>query len=151
MATGKRTVGYCVYPGCENHVRGVLLPTREEPFHCPRCERPGKLEWERGVIRGDSDIFNEVRVDYDFDPLAGCYRRTARVRDESILTEHNTFTFQSPFIRTKEVAFKAAEVILRQFNRYKGPVRASDPGQAARHLSVLTREDNGPSDSSVIV
>jgi len=140
MKAMKRTLGYCIHSECSHHRKGVKLPCPRERFICPRCQRPGRIEWERAVISGGSDIFSEVRVDYDFDPVAGCYGERVRVRDESILIDHNTYTLQSPFIRTREFAIRAAETILRQLNRYHGPVRCGDPGRASRELGILRRD-----------
>ena len=47
--------------------------------------------------------FDEVRVEYDFDPDRGIYRASARILDPHHLT-HDVYTLQSPLIHTREHA-----------------------------------------------
>jgi ribosomal protein S27AE len=84
MASMKRGVGYCENTDCEDYAKGVFLLNHGDTFYCPRCRQLGKVEKERGFYTGNTDIFKEVRVEYNFDPINGVYREIAIVRDESL-------------------------------------------------------------------
>ncbi len=84
MARMKRGVGYCENTDCEDYAKGVFLLNHGDTFYCPRCRQLGKVEKERGFYTGSSDIFKEVRVEYNYDPIHGIYREIAIVRDESL-------------------------------------------------------------------
>ena len=135
MPLPKRMVGFCTNEKCDHGRRGVLLPVRDEAFICPRCERPGMMEWERGVIRGDGALFSEVRVEYDFDPQERCYRKVARIRDESVLRTDSVYTLQSPFIHTRRYAVNVAEALLRNLNQDRDAVDREDPRRPLRTRS----------------
>jgi ribosomal protein S27AE len=79
----KRGVGYCENTECEDYAKGVFLLNHGDTFYCPRCRQLGKVEKERGFYTGNSDIFKEVRVEYNFDPVHGIYREIAIVRDNA--------------------------------------------------------------------
>jgi len=116
----KRGVGYCENTDCEDYAKGVFLLNHGDTFYCPRCRQLGKVEKERGFYTGNSDIFKEVRVEYNFDPINGVYREIAIVRDESLWGRNNVYTLQSPLIKTEKRALKVAEAILANLNRYRG-------------------------------
>jgi len=120
MAGMKRGVGYCKNTQCEDFAKGVFLLNHGDSFYCPRCRHQGEVEQERGFYTGDSDIFKEVRVEYNFDPSNAVYREIAIVRDESLWGRHNSYTLQSPLIKTEKRALKVAEAILANLNRYRG-------------------------------
>ncbi len=120
MASMKRGVGYCENTECEDYAKGVFLLNHGDTFYCPRCRQLGKVEKERGFYTGNSDIFKEVRVEYNFDPINGVYREIAIVRDESLWGRNNVYTLQSPLIKTEKRALKVAEAILANLNRYRG-------------------------------
>ena len=120
MASMKRGVGYCENTDCEDYAKGVFLLNHGDTFYCPRCRQLGKVEKERGFYTGNSDIFKEVRVEYNFDPINGVYREIAIVRDESLWGRNNVYTLQSPLIKTEKRALKVAEAILANLNRYRG-------------------------------
>ena len=65
----KRGVGYCENTDCEDYAKGVFLLNHGDTFYCPRCRQLGKVEKERGFYTGNTDIFKEVRVEYNFDPI----------------------------------------------------------------------------------
>ena len=79
-----------------------------------------------GPVPGNSDIFKEVRVEYNFDPINGVYREIAIVRDESLWGRNNVYTLQSPLIKTEKRALKVAEAILANLNRYRGLLNGDD-------------------------
>lgn len=114
----RRAVGYCTNLQCEDLHKGVFLMNHSEIFYCPRCRLTGMVEPEEGHYVGDSDIFKEVRVEYNFDPVTRIYRETAIVRDESLWGRNNTYTLKSPLIKTENRALKVAEAILSNLNRY---------------------------------
>jgi len=120
MASMKRGVGYCENTDCEDYAKGVFLLNHGDTFYCPRCRQLGKVEKERGFYTGNSDVFKEVRVEYNFDPINGVYREIGIVRDESLWGRNNVYTLQSPLIKTEKRALKVAEAILANLNRYRG-------------------------------
>jgi ribosomal protein S27AE len=79
MASMKRGVGYCENTDCEDYAKGVFLLNHGDTFYCPRCRQLGKVEKERGFYTGNTDIFKEVRVEYNFDPINTVYREIAIV------------------------------------------------------------------------
>jgi hypothetical protein len=107
-------------------VKGVFLLNHGDTFYCPRCRQLGKIENERGFYSGYSDIFKEVRVEYNFDPVNNVYREIAIVRDESLWGRNNVYTLQSPLIKTEKRALKVAEAILANLNRYRGLMDGDD-------------------------
>ena len=126
MASMKRGVGYCENTDCEDYAKGVFLLNHGDTFYCPRCRQLGKVEKERGFYTGNSDIFKEVRVEYNFDPINSVYREIAIVRDESLWGRNNVYTLQSPLIKTEKRALKVAEAILANLNRYRGLLNGDD-------------------------
>ncbi len=137
----KRGVGYCENTDCEDYAKGVFLLNHGDTFYCPRCRQLGKVEKERGFYTGNSDVFKEVRVEYNFDPINGVYREIAIVRDESLWGRNNVYTLQSPLIKTEKRALKVAEAILANLNRYRGLLeRRRDPAHHRDH-PLLRRAD----------
>jgi ribosomal protein S27AE len=126
MASMKRGVGYCENTDCEDYAKGVFLLNHGDTFYCPRCRQLGKVEKERGFYTGNTDIFKEVRVEYNFDPINTVYREIAIVRDESLWGRNNVYTLQSPLIKTEKRALKVAEAILANLNRYRGLLNGDD-------------------------
>jgi len=126
MGRMKRGVGYCENTECEDYAKGVFLLNHGDTFYCPRCRQLGKVEKERGFYTGNSEIFKEVRVEYNFDPTHGIYREIAIVRDESLWGRNNVYTLQSPLIKTEKRALKVAEAILANLNRYRGMLSGDD-------------------------
>lgn len=116
----KRAVGYCMSTDCEDYAKGVFLLNHGNTFYCPRCRGKGVIEGERGHYVGSTDIFKEVRVEFNYDPLQARYREIAIVRDESLWGRCNVYTMHSPLIKTEKRALKVAEAILANLNRYRG-------------------------------
>jgi ribosomal protein S27AE len=116
----KRGVGYCNSTECEDFAKGVFLLNHGDTFYCPRCRVQGSVEKERGHYTGTSEIFKEVRVEYNFDPIQKRYQEIAIVRDESLWGRNNVYTLHSPLIKTERRALKVAEAILANLNRYSG-------------------------------
>jgi len=132
----KRGVGYCENTDCEDYAKGVFLLNHGDTFYCPRCRQLGKVEKERGFYTGNSDIFKEVRVEYNFDPINGVYREIAIVRDESLWGRNNVYTLQSPLIKTEKRALKVAEAILTEII-----LSFDDPfDEFSRKLKQLSKE-----------
>ena len=116
MARMKRGVGYCTNPACEDRSKGVFLLNFEGIFECPRCKISGKVEKETGESRGDHDLFREVRVEYNYDPVTSVYHEIGIVIDESLPPICNSYTLKSPLIKTQNRALKVAEAILAGLN-----------------------------------
>lgn len=112
----KRAIGYCRNSGCEDCNRGIFLLNHGPAFYCPRCRELGLVEHEKGSYTGTSDVFKEVRVEYNFDPNYKVYMATAIVRDESLWGRNNVYTLQSPLIKTEARALKVAESVLSNLN-----------------------------------
>ena len=113
----RRGVGYCVDASCGEFARGVFLLNQEGEFYCPACRKIGRVERERGSHQSPGQLFKEVRVEYNFDPLTAVYRDVAIVQDVSLWGRNNVYTLQSPLIRTEKRALKVAEAILANLNR----------------------------------
>ena len=138
----KRGVGYCENTDCEDYAKGIFLLNHGDTFHCPRCARLGHTEKEQGIHTGDSDIFKEVRVEYNFDPINRVYREIAIIRDESLWGRNNTYTMQSPLIKTERRALKVGEAILSNLNRYRGLLVDGEIPRAVEH--VISFDDSLP-------
>jgi ribosomal protein S27AE len=144
MASMKRGVGYCENTDCEDYAKGVFLLNHGDTFYCPRCRQLGKVEKERGFYTGNTDIFKEVRVEYNFDPINTVYREIAIVRDESLWGRNNVYTLQSPLIKTEKRALKVAEAILATISRARP--RSSSPsttGSKSSPASFSSSARNG--------
>lgn len=141
----KRAVGYCKNTGCEDYAKGVFLLNHGDTFYCPRCRQQGEVESERGHYVGTSDIFKEVRVEYNYDPIEKRYREIAIVRDESLWGRCNVYTLQSPLIKTEKRGLKVAESILANLNRYRGLL---DGDGIPRTTEVILSFDDDPEDFS---
>lgn len=120
----QRAIGYCVSKECEDVLKGIFLLNPEGSFHCPRCGRLGREELEVGSWTGDSGIFKEVRVEYEFDYRQVRYRSLAIIRDNSLWGQYDTYTLRSPLIRTEKRALKVAEAILANLNHSRGTLPA---------------------------
>jgi ribosomal protein S27AE len=116
----KRGVGYCENVNCEDFSKGVFLLNHGDTFYCPRCRAQGSVEKERGHYTGNSEIFKEVRVEYNYDPTQKRYCEIAIVRDESMWGRCNVYTLHTPLVKTEKRALKIAEAILSNLNRYSG-------------------------------
>ena len=116
----RRAVGYCEDPECEDHHKGVFLLNHGPVYHCARCQALGLIVPEKGSHTGDSDIFKEVRLEYNYDPSRNTYRDIAIIRDESLWGRNNVYTLQSPLIKTEKRALKVAEAILANLNHHRG-------------------------------
>ena len=121
MASMKRGVGYCENTDCEDYAKGVFLLNHGDTVYCPRCRQLGKVEKERGFYTGNSDVFKEVRVEYNFDSRTGRYREIAIVRDESLPSGLDVYTRRSPLTKSEKEAISLAEALLLQLNRYRDP------------------------------
>ena len=130
----KRGVGYCENTDCEDYAKGVFLLNHGNTFYCPRCRQLGFSEPERGFYTGTSDIFKEVRVEYNYDPINKVYREIAIVRDESLWGRCNVYTLQSPLIKTEKRGLKVAESILANLNRYRGLLNGDEIPRTTEQL-----------------
>lgn len=123
----KRAVGYCENTDCEDYAKGVFLLNHGNTFYCPRCRQQGHVEKERGKTANSHEIFNEVRVEYNYCAISGTYREIAIVRDDSLpARSSNVYTLTSALIKTEQRALKVAEAILGNLNRYRGLLNGDD-------------------------
>jgi len=116
MSGKKRGVGFCVNSdcGCFGQLRSFRhLP---EAYDCTRCGAPGQIERERGIKQPGATIFDEVRVEYGFDPERRIYRDSVRVRDRRLLGKHDVYTLQSPLVKTRAQALRVAAAVMKQLN-----------------------------------
>lgn len=117
MAGKKRGVGYCTNRDCAVFGRLYLLLDLPSQFECPTCLRPASMERERGMHRAKAAVYDEVRVEFDFDPLLGIYKQTARIRDGRLLGSHDVYTLQSPLIHSREHAVEVGRIVLLNLNQ----------------------------------
>lgn len=135
----RRGVGYCQDPSCEEYGRGVFLLNHQGEYRCPACREAGWLERERGAAQSQGELFKEVRVEYNFDPLSRTYRDVAIIQDVSIWGRSNVYTLQSPLIRTEKRALKVAEAVLANLNRC--PKEANGDGLPNTSEVVLSLDE----------
>ena len=126
MASMKRGVGYCENTDCEDYAKGVFLLNHSACFICPRCRVEGSVVMEKGFYTGNSDVFKEVRVEFNYDPVNGVYREIGIVRDDSA-SGGNVYTLQSPLIKTENRSLKVAEAVLSNLNRFTGLLSGEIP------------------------
>jgi hypothetical protein len=142
-----RAVGYCESTECEDYAKGVFLLNHGDTFYCPRCREEGTIIKEEGRCAGNSDIFKEVRVEYNYDPIRRAYRELAIVRDEALWGMHNVYTLQSPLIKTDKRAAKVAEALLGNLSRPQGLLAATD-GNVPRTTEYILDLDKPPEEFS---
>ena len=140
-----RAVGYCEKTECEDYAKGVFLLNHGETFYCPRCRDHGVVQAEKGFYTGETDIFKEVRVEFNYDPINGVFREIGIVRDESLWGRCNVYTLQSPLIKTEKRALKVAESILANLNRYRGILK---PDEIPRTQEMLLSFDDSSEEFS---
>lgn len=113
-----RGIGYCINEECEHVYRDIFVVSPSGDYRCIRCRVQGKVELERGSYSGLSQIFNEVRVNFNFDAKNESYRETAIVKDDALVGDHNVYTLRAPMAKTSVRALKLAESLLGNLNRY---------------------------------
>lgn len=142
MARPSRGVGYCQNPRCEDYGKGVFLLNHGAAFSCPDCRHPGRVERENGQAQGESRVFREVRVEYNYDPELDLYRDIAIVQDVSLWGPTSSYTLRSPLVRTEKRALKVAEAILANLNRATdGPIGDEIPTSAETVLNLDSPRD----------
>jgi len=140
MARASRGVGYCRNVDCEDAGKGVFLLNHSGHFACPTCRQLGTVERESGSYEGDSGVFREVRVEYNYDPESGGYRDVAIVRDVSVWEASSSYTLRSPLVRTEKRALKVAEALLANLNRCTGRLDRDEIPNSSE--SVLSLDDD---------
>ncbi len=141
----KRAVGYCEDEGCDDYAKGVFLLNHGDTFYCPRCREQGYLQPERGFYTGETGIFKEVRVEYNFGSIDKVFQEVAVVRDESLWGVHSVYTLQSPLIKTEMRALKVAECMLASLNRSTSLIAQ---GEIPRTTEILLSFDDSPEEFS---
>jgi hypothetical protein len=117
----RRGVGYCENADCEDFSKGVFLLNHGTAFYCPHCRQLGFVEPERGDTENEQQIFREVHVHYNYEPIEKKYREIGIVRDEGLPEDRtNSYHLFSPLIKTENRALKVAEAVLGNLNRYRG-------------------------------
>ncbi len=128
MSGKRRGVGYCMNDRCEQFGELRFYADLPSSFDCPTCFLPGMIERERGIRRKSATVFDEVRVEFDFDPLRRIYQQRAAVRDKRLLGRRDVYRLQSPVIRTRAQALRAARGMLSNVSRRLGrPARRRRP------------------------
>ena len=110
----------------EDYAKGVFLLNHSACFICSRCRVEGSVVMEKGFYTGNSDVFKEVRVEFNYDPVNGVYREIGIVRDDSA-SGGNVYTLQSPLIKTENRSLKVAEAVLSNLNRFTGLLSGEIP------------------------
>lgn len=140
MGRSKRAVGYCQNEVCEDYAKGIFLLNASDTYYCPRCRQLGRVEKEHSFYTGNTDVFREVRIEYNYDPINRVYRDIAIVRDDSLYGRCNVYTLQSPLIRTEVRALKVAEQLLSHLNRFSPFSTNCDPWQTSTEI-ILRFDD----------
>ena len=122
----KRGVGYCLAATCDDYAKGVFLLNHTGGFKCPNCKIIGLVMQEKGSAINLNTLFQEVRVEYNFDSTRLQFRDLAIVRDDSIQGPSNTYILRSPLIRTEKRALKIAEAVLANLQRRPNDALISD-------------------------
>ena len=104
-----RGVGYCENIACDKYGTGVFV-MNQDTFHCQKCRHKGLLEKERYEYANDFPVIREVRVEFDYDPLARRYRLIAVVCDDELGGHCNVLTVFSPLCETNKRGLKLAEL-----------------------------------------
>jgi len=136
----KRGVGYCENTNCGAYLKGVFLLNHGDTFYCHLCREEGWAEIEKGSFTGDSDIFKEVRVEFNFDALHRVYTETAIVIDDSLPGTHNVYTLRSALIKTEQRALRVAEAILSNLNRYRSLLQGDEVPRTTE--TILSLDDD---------
>ena len=139
----RRAVGYCEQDQCDDYCKGVFLLNHGQTFMCPRCREEGAIIPEKGSYSGTSNVFKEVRVEYNWDNVNHEFREIAIVRDESLWGRCNTYTLKSPLIKTERRGLKVAEAILSNLNKFSN-MTDLDNGEIPGTLETLLNFDNSP-------
>jgi len=102
---------------CPDYAKGVFLINASQ-FKCTKCNSQTHVVGEVAQILNDSKMFREVRVEFNYDPLALRYRDVALVRneDEDLPKDANVLTVFSPLIKTDKRALRVAESYLAQMS-----------------------------------
>ncbi len=116
MLGKQRGVGYCVNRECDSYAVLHALLDLPSVFQCATCGQSGQREWERVVRSGRSDLCEEIRVEFDFDPERSIYRKRISLNEPGLLGRHDICTLQTPLVRTQGSALKVAEVALSSLN-----------------------------------
>jgi len=112
MSRSSRAVGYCESVECRDYLKGVFLLEHGDTFWCPQCRSVGFIERETTKVEGDSDVFGQVIVEFNYDPCQKRYCELAIVEDENMSLESSTMRVKSPLVRTEKRALKIAESVL---------------------------------------
>jgi ribosomal protein S27AE len=114
VATMHRAVGYCLNEDCSEYTKGVFLLNHGDSFNCPRCSMRAWVEPERAKLKNGSQVFREVRIEYNFCPIELKYREVAIVTkdDVEVPEDANVLTVYSPLIKTDKRALRVAETYL---------------------------------------
>lgn len=113
----RRGAGFCLWKACSVYAQPFFLLDAPETFECPVCLRPGLVECERASREGRDPLYNEVRIDFDFDPVRRVYRKRSLTIDGRLLGRQSRFTLQSPLIHSRERAIELGRLLMRNLNR----------------------------------
>jgi hypothetical protein len=137
----RRAVGYCQKDQCDDYAKGVFLLNHGQTFLCPRCREDGEIAPEVGAYTGTSDVFKEVRVEYNYCAVNHEFREIAIVRDESLWGRCNTYVLKSPLIKTERRALKVAEAILSNLNKFSRCLADLNSGEVPTTLETILNFD----------
>ena len=111
-------IGFCLNRKCKDHTKGTFLMNFpfNGKFKCPGCRKRGRVIQDHGHRTGDSSIFREVRVAFDYDAIGDRFTQIAICRDDSLDPGHNTYNFHTPMVKTAGRALKLAEYVLARLS-----------------------------------
>ena len=129
MSGKRRGVAFCVNSECDCFAKLRSYRHLPDEYDCPRCGTPGHVERERGIKQPGTSIFDEVRVEFDFDPEQRIYRDSVRLRDRRLLGKHDVYTLQSPLVKTRAQALRVAAAVMKQLNERLARAKRHVPGR----------------------
>ena len=89
---------------------------------------------EHGTFTSNHEVFREVRVEYDYDPIQKKYKCIAILADEG-MDEGDVYTLFSPLIKTDKRALKVAEGLLATLS-YSLPEEGAVPTHTEQTLDL---------------
>jgi hypothetical protein len=123
MTKIRRGAAHCRTRDCfERDVLVPLVPFSLE-FTCPRCAQPAAIDAEFGTGLGASQVYNEVRVYFSFDPATRTYTDCAQIADETLVGQHSSYAFFSPLVRERTEAERLAHALLVKLNGARSEAR----------------------------
>ncbi len=116
-----KAISSCTYylnPSCKEFKQGIYMPVAYTSYVCRLCHEQGSAVFEtHWPSRYDTLEFNQVRLEFNYDPLEARYRGLFVLTDTSRTYPCNTWNICNPFFKTERMASKSATDILGYLQR----------------------------------